>query len=53
LSTRDLYIKKIYNAILILINKLIKYVTYIATIKEFNIKDFVKLYRKNLYTIIK
>jgi len=40
---RNLYIKKISNAILVLINKLIKYATYIATIKELNAKNFAKL----------
>ncbi len=40
---KNLYIEKISNAILILINKLIKYATYIATIKELNVRDFAKL----------
>jgi len=39
----NLYIEKINNAILVLINKLIKHATYIATIKELNIKSFAKL----------
>ena len=44
LSTKNLYINKINNAILILMNKLIKYITYIATIKSLNVKDFTKLF---------
>jgi len=40
---KDLYIEKISNIILILIDKLIKYATYIATIKKLNAKDFAKL----------
>ena len=43
LSIKNLYIKKINNTILILINKLIKYATYIIIIKKLNIKDFAKL----------
>jgi len=43
LFAKNLYIKKISNAILLLINKLIKYTTYIAIIKELNIKNFAKL----------
>ena len=43
LFTRNLYIKKINNIILILINKLIKYAIYIAITKKFNIKIFAKL----------
>ncbi len=43
LSTKNLYTRKTNNIILILIDKLIKYATYIATIKEFNIRDFAKL----------
>jgi len=43
LSTRNLYIKKTNNIILILVNKLIKYIIYIVTIKKFNIKNFAKL----------
>ncbi len=38
LFARELYIKKISNTILILIKKLIKYATYIATIKKLNLK---------------
>jgi len=43
LLARNLYIKKTNNAILILINKLIKYAIYIATIKKLNAKNFAKL----------
>jgi len=43
LSKRDLYIKKINNSILILINKLTKYAIYIATIKKLNTIFFAKL----------
>ena len=42
-STRNLYINKINDAILILINKLTKHATYIATIKNLNVKNFAKL----------
>jgi len=40
---RDFYIEKTNNAILVLINILIRYATYIATIKELDIKSFAKL----------
>ena len=40
---RNSYINKINNAILILINKLTKHATYIATIKNLNVKNFAKL----------
>ena len=43
LFARNLYIKKINNIILILIDKLIKYAIHIATIKKFNAKIFAKL----------
>jgi len=43
LLAKDLYIKKTNNAILVLVNKLIKYATYIAIIKKLNAKDFAKL----------
>jgi len=43
LFIKDLYIKKINNAILILVNKLVKHAIYIATIKKFNAKNFAKL----------
>jgi len=42
LSTKDLYIRKINNVMLMLINKLIKHATYIATIKELDARNFVK-----------
>ena len=44
LSTRNLYIDKINDAILMLINKLTKHATYIATIKNLNAKNFAKLF---------
>ena len=40
---RNLYIDKMSDAILILMNKLTKHATYIATIKNLNIKNFAKL----------
>ena len=42
-SAKDSYINKINNAILILMNKLMKHATYIATIKNLNAKNFAKL----------
>ena len=44
LSTRNLYINKINDIILILINKLTKHATYIATIKNLIVKNFAKLF---------
>ena len=44
LSTKNSYINKINNAILMLMNKLTKHVTYIATIKNLNAKNFAKLF---------
>ena len=44
LSTRNSYINKINDVILILINKLTKHATYIATIKNLNVKNFAKLF---------
>ena len=44
LSTQDLYINKINDAILILMNKLMKHTTYIITIKNLNAKNFAKLF---------
>ena len=41
---RNLYINKINDAILILMNKLTKHATYIATIKNLNVKNFAKLF---------
>ncbi len=43
LFARNLYIEKTSNTILVLVNKLIKYAIYIATIEEFNIRNFIKL----------
>ena len=43
-STRNLYINKIKNAILILMNKLTKHAIYITTIKNLNVKNFAKLF---------
>ena len=43
-SMRNLYINKINNAILILMNKLTKHATYIAIIKNLNVKNFAKLF---------
>ena len=43
-STRDSYINKINDAILILMNKLTKHATYIATIKNLNAKNFAELF---------
>ena len=40
---KNLYINKINDAILILMNKLTKHATYIATIKNLNAKNFAKL----------
>ena len=42
-STRNSYIDKINDAILILMNKLTKHATYIATIKNLNAKNFAEL----------
>ena len=41
---KNLYINKINDVILILINKLTKYAIYIATIKNLNVKNFAKLF---------
>ena len=43
LFTKNLYINKIYDFILILINKLIKYVTYITIIKDLKINKFINI----------
>ena len=43
LLTRNSYINRINDVILILMNKLTKHVTYIATIKNLNAKNFAKL----------
>ena len=42
-SWQNSYINKINDAILILMNKLTKHATYIATIKNLNAKNFAKL----------
>ena len=39
--TRDVYIGKTYNAILVLINKLTKHATYIATIKDLTVDSLI------------
>ena len=44
LSTRNSYINKINDVILILINKLTKHATYSTTIKNLNAKNFAKLF---------
>ncbi len=43
LSAKNSYIEKTSNAVLIIINKLIKHVIYILTIKDLNIKKFMNL----------
>ena len=43
LSARDLYINKIYDFILISINKLTKHVTYIIIIKNIKNKRFINI----------
>ena len=43
LSTRNSYINKIYNIILILINKLIKYIIYIAIINNLIVKELINI----------
>ena len=43
-SAKNLYIDKTNDAILILMNKLTKHATYIATIKNLNAKNFAKLF---------
>ena len=43
LFAKNLYIEKTYNVILILINKFIKYVTYININKILNAKNFADL----------
>ena len=44
LFAKNLYINKINDVILILMNKLTKHATYIATIKNLNAKNFAKLF---------
>ena len=43
LSAKNSYINKTYDVILMLINKLIKYVTYITITKNLKIDKFVKI----------
>jgi len=43
LSAKNSYIKKTNDAILIIINKLIKHVIYILMIKDLNVKRFTNL----------
>ena len=42
-SIRNSYINKIINTILILIDKLIKYIIYIATIKDLKVDKLVDI----------
>jgi len=42
-SAKNSYIEKTSNAILIIINKLIKHVIYISMIKDLNIKELADL----------
>jgi hypothetical protein len=41
--TRDVYIGKTYNIILVLVDKLTKYVTYIAIIKDLIVDSLVDI----------
>ena len=43
LSTRDFYINKTYDIILILINKLTKYIIYIIIIKDLIVEGFINI----------
>ena len=43
LFARDSYINKIYNIILVLIDKLIKYIIYVITIKNLKIDKLTNL----------
>ena len=43
LFAKSLYINKICDFILILINKLIKYITYIIIIKNLKINEFINI----------
>ena len=43
LSTRNSYISKTYNTILVLIDKLIKYITYIVIIKDLKVDRLVDI----------
>ena len=42
-STRNLYINKIYNFVLILIKKLTKYVTYITITKDLKVNKLIDI----------
>ena len=42
--TKNSYIEKISDVILIMMNKLIKHVTYIVIIKTLNTKDFINIF---------
>ncbi len=44
-SAKNLYIEKTSNAILIMINKLIKHAIYISMIKDLNVKELTDLLR--------
>ena len=41
---KNLYIEKTNDVILIMMNKLIKYLTYIAIIKTLNAKNFINIF---------
>ena len=43
LSIRNFYINRTYDIILVLIDKLIKYITYIATIKDLKVDRLVDI----------
>ena len=43
LSAKNLYIDKISNYILMIMNKLIKHTTYITVSKDLNIKDLANI----------
>ena len=43
LSTRDSYINKTYDIILVLINKLTKYITYIIIIKNLIVEELTNI----------
>ena len=43
LFTRNLYINNIYDIILVLINKLTKYITYIITIKNLKANELTNI----------
>ena len=42
-STRNSYINKTYNIILVLINKLTKYIIYIIIIKNLIVEEFINI----------